>query len=106
MPVWLVAFATLLGSAIIPALPTAHSGADDVLVFEASSFQADASVGLSDQGGALSLAGDAPASPAYPESGRFGVAETQPRALAGPSALRDLAAVADTPAGSSAIVEA
>ena len=39
MPVWLVAIATLLGSAIIADLPpTSQTNADDVLVFDAPAF--------------------------------------------------------------------
>ena len=107
MPVWLVAVATLLGSAIIADLPpNSRPGADDVLFFEASSFDVATFVGVSDQGAALFVASDAPSSPAYPDSPRFAVAESAQRFLRGPSAFRELTADVDTPSGAAVILEA
>jgi len=107
MPVWLVAIATVLGSALLADLPASpRTGADDVLVFEASAFTSGAIVGLSDQAGRLSLTADAPSSPAYPDHPRFGVAESAARALRAPAVVRELEAAVDAPPGAESILEA
>lgn len=107
MPVWLVAIATILGSALIADLPAKPSNAaNDVLVFEASAFTAGAVVGLSDQADGLTISSDAPSSATYHDHPRFGVAESAVRQLAAPSALRDLTAEIDLPSGAGAILEA
>lgn len=107
MPVWLVAIATLLGSALLVGLPAnPRTSDDDVLVFDPVAFTAGAVVGLSDQAGSLSLSADAPSSPTYPDNPRFGVAESAERRLRTPSAFRDLTAAVQTPVGASSILEA
>ena len=64
MPVWLVAIATLLGSAIIADLPPAsQTNADDVLVFDAPAFAAGTVVGLDLNPESLAVARDLPPPP-------------------------------------------
>src|SRR5580765_3049997 len=100
MPVWLVAIATLLGSALIADFPTKPgNAANDVLVFEASAFSAGAVTGVSERAGRLTLDSDAPSSAAYSDHPRFGMSESAVRDLPGPVALSDLTVDAAVPAG-------
>ena len=90
MPVWLVAIATVFGSALIAGHPAnPRSGGEDPFVFEASAFSEGANFGLGDQGGHLTLTADAPSSQAFPEYARFGVAESVVRRLGTPVSLRE-----------------